>query len=124
MAYTKGYRYGVVPGTDNQYAIPHKAITKPTYAATIAVAPDAEDTLVDVALTGDATINSAVVKPFAGDKLRFMFDADGSARTVTFNTGFITNATLVCGANKRADIQFEFSRAAEKWVEVSRFVEA
>lgn len=124
MAYTKGYRYATVPGTDNTYVVPKKAIQHPAYAATLAIVPDAEDTLVDVALTGDQTITSAVVKPFAGDKLRFMFDADASPRTVTFGTGFITNSTLVCAASKRATIQFEFSRAAQKWVEVSRFVEA
>lgn len=128
MSYTKGYRYGVVPGQDNKYAVPHKEIQNPDYAATLNIAPlspDSEEIFVDVKqLTGAMTLTADVDVPFAGDKMRVALHADGTNRVVTLGTGFVTNSTVTVVANKEAMLQFVFSATSQKWVEVSRFVQS
>lgn len=125
MSYTKGYRYSQVPGSDNTYAIPHKQILNPSYSANIALSPDAEETLVDFEqLTGATTITSDVDLPFAMDKMKMVFAADGTNRVVTFGTGFTSAGTITCLASKNATAEFIFSSHSQTWVEVSRYVQS
>lgn len=122
MAYTNGYRYGIVPWSGGLLS---REIQKPTYAATLELVTSTEDTSVDITLTGDLTMNAtSVTGAFAFDIVTFQFSNDGSQRTVTFGTNFITNATVVVAASKYANISFSFSSAANKWVETGRFVQS
>lgn len=89
------------------------------YAATIAIVPDKCDNLFQIAqLTGAATINATVTGLYIGDKVRFLFSADGTNRVVTFGTGFASAGTLTITASKKGSAEFMFDGAA--LVEVSR----
>ena len=123
MSYTKGYRYKKVPGTDNAYAIPHKEIQNPAYAATISLSVDAEETIIDHAqLTGDLTETINTTLPFTGDKVRMLYSNDATIRTVTFSTGFIAGSTLQLPASSQGSIDFVFMGSVQKWVETSRMI--
>lgn len=127
MSYTKGYRYRVVPGSDNKYAVVHKELQSPAYSSAIkitALSPDSEEIIVDFdLLTGALSLTADVVQPYTSDKMRCCFQADGSARTVTLSTGFITNGTIAINANKTANVEFKFQGKAGAWVETSRFIQ-
>lgn len=124
MSYSKGYRYTTIPGLDNKYAIPKKEIKNPAYAATIDLSVDAEDTIVDHAqLTGNLTETINVTLPFTGDKLTLIYNTDGTQRTVTFSTGFISAAPLVIADTSQAVVDFVFMGqvgASGTWVEKCR----
>lgn len=53
-------------------------------------------------LTGNMTINADVSKLQQFQRIVLYFSADGSTRTVTFGTGFISASTLAVSANKDA----------------------
>lgn len=93
------------------------------YAATIALTPNASKTYYNVAeLTGNATINGTVSSSEVGDEVVFMFDADGTNRTVTFGTGLAASATLVVAADKVATASFVFNGTT--FIETGRAIEA
>jgi hypothetical protein len=106
----------------------------PAYAATIAITPVEQYTLVNVQeLTGNASIsiatsvgssfNNAPVGPYVGDEVEFLFAADSSNRTVTFSTGFASSAsTLVVVAAKFGSAKFKFNGTV--WQEVARTLTA
>lgn len=127
MLYTKGYRYGVVPGSDNKYTTVHKETQNPAYALTLAIvaqSPDSTEVVVDVkTLTGALTVTADVNQPYTGDKLVMLFKADGSSRVVTPSTGFLGGGTITVAANKCATAEYVFSGAMQSWVEKSRFVQ-
>lgn len=99
----------------------------PDYAASIAITTADANTTVKVAqLTGNLTLTCGVgtssTAPYVGDTLTVLFNADGSARTVTLSTGFNDAGNVVCAASKKASVSFMFDGAT--WVETSRGVEA
>lgn len=115
----QGYRYSTVPGLDNTYAIPHKQIGSIAYASTVTLTPSMEETTYDFALlTGAMTVNVTLTPCYTADKMTLLFHANGSARVVTFNTGFTANGTLTVNASTYASVEFVFN--GSKWQEVSR----
>ncbi len=98
----------------------------PAYAATVDLpfASDAAKTNVYYSPTGATTFTANVKRPLKSDRLVMDFKADGSARTMTFSTGFsgLSATTIVVGANKSATISFQFDGA--NWVETARTVGA
>jgi hypothetical protein len=115
----QGYRYDVVPGNDNTYAIPHKEIASKTYAATIRLSPTMEETVYDFGqLTGALTVSVVVTPCFTGDKMSCLFHADGTNRVVTFGAGFTSSGTLTVPASTYSTINFIFNGVA--WYESTR----
>lgn len=115
----QGYRYTIVPGTNNKYAVPYKEIKPITYAATKALAPTQEETTYNFAqLTGAMTITVAVSPCYTGDKMTCIFVADATNRVVTFSTNFSSRGTLTVLASTSAVIQFVFNGTS--WYETSR----
>ncbi len=86
------------------------ALAEPVYAATIALAsPTATETYVKPAtLTGALTVTIDTTTAYLGDKINFLFTADGSGRVVTFGAGFKPSATLSISASKFGSAQFMF----------------
>lgn len=124
MAYTKGYRYAILPGQNNANVMPLREIKSLVYAATISIAPTQEITKYELALTGDATINATKTASFATDELTIVMTADASARTVTFGTDFATAGTVTAAANKYAVISFMYSSALDSWIETWRLIQS
>jgi hypothetical protein len=125
MPYTNGVRFTELPGIDNRYVVPSRRFIQLAYASTISLVPQHEEVKVFFnRLTGNMTITSNVNTPYVGDKLILFFQSDASPRTVTFSTGFITNATVVVAASKEANIEFTFSDKSQSWVETSRFIQS
>lgn len=115
--------------TDNTDRRIKNGFQNPAYAASIAVtiAETDANTLVQVAqLTGALTITigvgSADTPPYVGDKVRFMFQTDGTQRIVTFGTGFVSSGTLTIPASKYGSVEAVFNGA--KWQVVSREITA
>jgi|SRR6185369_1355858 len=112
------YRYTVVPGSDNTYAIPHKAITYTAYSATLTVTPQNEETVFDFAsLTGNLTLNVNKVNSFCGDKMYFILRATTSTRTVTWGTnitGLASTLSVATTATKVVIMVFD----GTNWVQV------
>ena len=115
----KGYRYSVVPGTDNTYLMTTKENKAITYAATVALGPTQEQTNYDFnQLTGAMTITAGITKAYTGDRMTCLFHANGSNRIVTFSTGFSANGTLTVVASTYASVTFTFNGVA--WYENTR----
>ncbi len=115
----RGYRYSIIPGTDNRYTIPYKEIKAITYAASKTVAPTQEETTYDFAqLTGNLTAIATITPCYTGDRMTCLFVADGTDRVVTFSTGFSANGTLTVPASTRATVSFVFNGSA--WKESTR----
>ena len=75
-------------------------------------------------LTGTMTINANVTALATEQFSRVVFhlSSDGTARAVTFGTGFVATATITPAINKDARIEFEFDGTALR--EVSRWIGA
>lgn len=117
------YPLATAPNEDNSGRIVTTQYQAPAYAATIALKLYAAKNIVKVALlTGALTMTAEVTRPKIGDTLTILFLADGTARTVTFSTGFAPSATLAITASKRASAEFCFDGAA--WVETGRAIQA
>lgn len=116
----QGYRYSIVPGSNNKYAVPYKEIKAITYAATKTLAPTQEETTYDFAqLTGAMTVSVTITPCYTGDRMTCLFNADGTDRVVTFaSQGFSPNGTLTVAASTYAAVHFVFN--GSKWQEVSR----
>ncbi len=82
------------------------------YAATIAADVTNSETIINVAqLTGAATLNLTVDAEVAvGARLTVKLEADGTARTVTWGTGFTAVAYQVA-ISKKATASFVFDGA-------------
>ena len=80
------------------------------YAATIAADVDNSETVIKVAqLTGAATINLTVSAELpVGARLTVELEADGTARTVTWGTGF-TGVAYQVAISKKAAASFVFT---------------
>lgn len=108
---------------DNTYRAVTQDYQSPAYASAIAITTTQQVTLIKVGtLTGtlSLTINTGdgVDAPFVGDKVQFLFAADGSgAHVVTFSTGFAPSDTLSVAASKYATARFIFNGTV--WVEES-----
>lgn len=71
------------------YEIGSSTLLTPAYAAAIEVELSESRTIIDLSLTGDATLNSSAdSKPSIGDEVIVKAASDGTARDVTFGTGF------------------------------------
>lgn len=115
----QGYRYDVVPGLDNTYAIPYREIKAVAYASSVALAPTMEITTYNFAtLTGAMTVTAVVTPCYTGDKMICLFKANTTSRTVTFSTGFSANGALTVLASGSAQIEFTFNGTS--WVEKGR----
>ena len=84
------------------------------YAATIALALRAAfiQHVCFALLTGNLTINANLSQLRQFDEVVFYFDADGTARTVTFGTGFLASGTLSIPINKGATVRGFYDGAA------------
>lgn len=94
----------------------------PAYAATISIVTSAAETIVKPGtLTGAANVTisagSSTTPPFVGDKVTFMFAADGTDRIVTFTTNMKSSGTLTVAANKFGTAVFIFDGA--NWLQLS-----
>lgn len=115
----KGYRYKIVPGTDNKYAVPYKEIKPVSYASTAALTPTQEESTYNFSqLTGDITVSTTKVFSYTTDRMTCLFTADGSDRTVTFTSNFSENGSLVVPSGGYAVIGFVFN--GTNWVESFR----
>lgn len=119
-------RYTGNVNEDNTDRIRNNAYLTPAYAATIALTPTKSNTLVKVGvLTGALTITMGVgaadAAPYVGDVTNFLFEADGTGRTVTFGTGTVPDGTLAVGISKKATASFMFDGVA--WIETSRTIQ-
>lgn len=105
---------------DNTFRTATRDYQTPAYAATIALAPLLEYTLVKPAqLTGALTLTAtADTNQWVGDVLEFLFATDATQRIVTFGTGFLSVGTLTIPASKTAYARFMFNGTA--WVECTR----
>ena len=102
----------IVPGANQD--VTSRVLTNdyqnPAYAATLALVPLANDTIVNVQqLTGAMTINVTVTNLYIGDKIHFMFAADSTNRTVTFGTGCASTGTITVTASKYGYVDFMFN---------------
>lgn len=85
----------------------------PTSAATYTLAPRASKTYVKMTtLAADLGVTAIVTSAKVCDELVFIFVADGSARTVTFNAGLVPSATMVVDASSKATVSFVFDGTA------------
>jgi len=74
------------------------------YAATIEINPSESKTIATVALTGNATLNiGATATPQVGDELIVKASSDGTARNLTFGTGF--TAPALAGVINKTKVQ-------------------
>lgn len=94
------------------------------FAATSALAlrPAFRQVVCYAQLTGIMTINATVTALKQFDRVVLHLSSDGTARTVTFGTGFVATATIQPAINKDARIEFEYDGAALR--EVSRWTGA
>lgn len=92
----------------------------PAYAATLAPAITAMDTVVGpIALTGALTFNPSVTNSFIGDRLRVLFtNGTGGALVVTSGANTSNAGTLSVAAGKKGSLSFVFDGTT--WVEVGR----
>ena len=119
FAQQTGVRYNAIPEGGGYYQVPNKVIKAATYSATITIVTYHEEEIIQVAqLTGSPTINATVSSCYKGDKLWMQFSTDGSQRTVTFNTHFTANGTLVISGSSTAVVNFIFD--GTNWLELSR----
>lgn len=102
-------RFGTPPGDDNTGRVLTYAYSAPSYTATLTVNPNAYETIVRDTLTGAQTVIAKVTRAKVGDKLRFIFVADGSNRIVTFSTGFSTTAAYTVTASQVYEVDFAYS---------------
>ena len=115
----KGYRYSVVPGTDNTFLMTSKEAKTITYASTVTVTPTQEKTIYNFAqLTGAISIVAKITQAYTGDEITCIFHADGSDRVVTFSTGITSAGTFTIPASTYSLAQFVFNGVA--WEEISR----
>jgi len=92
-----------------------------TYASTIACNTDLGEifTTTTVNATGNTAIN--VSGGIKGKKITFLITNDATTgKTITFNTGFVANGTLVGTINKTAMVEFVFDGTL--WQEISRSI--
>lgn len=116
-------RFGTTPeNKDNTARVLTYDYQTPAYAATLAIAPKYYKTVVKPAtLTGAMTVNATETDSHACDELVFIFTADGTARTVTFGTNFVSAGTLTAAISKQTVIRFIYDGA--NYVEMGRFVQ-
>lgn len=123
MSTTARYPLVTKPNEDNTGRIITTDYQAPAYAASIALKLYAAKTYVKVAqLTGALSMTAETTRPQIGDELTILFNADGTARTVTFSTGFSPSATLVVAISKQASATFCFDGVS--WVETGRAIAA
>lgn len=123
MSSTARYPLVTNPNEDNTGRNITTEYQAPAYAASIALKLSAAKTYVKVAqLTGALTLTAETTRPQIGDELTILFNADGTARTVTFSTGFSPSATLVVAISKQASATFCFDGVS--WVETGRAIAA
>ena len=113
-------RHGTTATTDKTYnalgmTLHHEDVT---YAATIALTPNARESVYVIgALTGAATINLTVSSSSAGDVIQFIGSASGADRIVTLGTG-ISAATITVPSGDSFSWRGRFNGTA--FVEESR----
>lgn len=123
MSTTARYPLITARNQDNTGRIQTVEYQAPAYAATIALQLSSARTFIKVAqLTGALTMTAETTRPQIGDELQLLFVADGTARTVTFGTGFSPSATLVVAISKQASASFCFDGTS--WVETGRAIAA
>lgn len=102
--------------TGRLYTYDHQS---PAYAATIALAPNASETLVTPGqLTGNLTINVTETNCQIGDKLIILFTTDGTQRTVTYGTNMKSAGTQASNVNDPMSATFIYD--GTDFVEVAR----
>lgn len=112
-----GYRYDVVPGSDNTYAIFHKEIKSVAYAATLSLTPSNEETTYDIGtLTGAVTINLAKSLAYTGDRVYLSLKANTTARVVTWGN-YITGTTATRTIPASTSITLLLIFNGSTWVE-------
>jgi hypothetical protein len=124
MSTTARYPLVTKPNEDNTGNIITSQHQAPAYAASIALKLNAARTIVKIAqLTGALSMTAETTRPQIGDELTILFNADATARTVTFSTGFAPSAaTIVVAISKQASTSFMFDGVS--WVETGRAIAA
>lgn len=95
--------------TDRKVKFPIGVSLTSLNAATINLVPTYAKTVVKQAVAGTMTINADVAGAHIGDEMYVELANDGTARTVTFGTGFIAASTVVGTINKTIVVSFYFN---------------
>ncbi len=92
-------------------------------ADTFALAPNAWNTTIRVALTDSVSVsNPTVTNCYAGDQLRFIISATTGTPFIKFlGSNWVTAGNAAVSTRLRGVIDFVFDGA--KWVEASRYVQ-
>lgn len=124
MSTTPRYSLITARNEDNTGRVVTNEYQAIAYAASVALKLQSANTVCKFAqLTGAMTITAETTRPQIGDELTLLFNADGTARTVTFSTGLSPSAaTLVVAISKQASITFMFDGVS--WVETGRAIAA
>lgn len=116
IAQSTSPRFGTGPNNDNTGRVLTYKYSAPVYGASIALNPNAYETIVKFGtLTGALTLTSTVTNCYVADKLSAIFLADGTNRTVTFSTGFSSGGNIVVNAGATMTVNFVFDGAG--WVQ-------
>lgn len=118
---------GGPPQNDNTgrvltYALKTVATTSAT--ATLTQVPNAFETVIKIGTLSHAlsdSLNSSL--SYVGDKVTFVFTADGSGRVVTFTGSLHSVGTVSVGASLTATTTFIYM-GTSGWIEVGRAVNA
>ena len=82
-------------------------VQSPAYASAIAIVTVHKKTIVKVSVTGGLALTIGTSPDAeAGDELNIQIANDGTARTVTFGSGFMSAGNLVGTINKTASVNF------------------
>lgn len=112
-------RFSIVPGDDNTGRVLTLASFTPAYIATLAITPNASQTVYRPAvLTGALTVNATLTTSFVGDTQTWVLTSDATSRAVTFGTGYVPNGTISPAISKKASIAFVYDGVA--WIELYR----
>jgi len=115
-------RFDNLPGDNTGRVITH-ASSKPAYASTVSITPNASKTYVQPAtLTGAMTINCVDTLCQEFDEVTFVLKSDTTSRTVTFGTNFVSAGTIAPAISKSAVISFVYD--GTNFVEKGRAVQA
>ena len=108
-------RHGTSATADQTYKATGMTLhySEPAYAATLAITPNARESVYKVgALTGAITINATVTDCSAGDRIYFMFEASGGTRVVTLGSNIDASGTISIADTKTAGFSAIYNGSA------------
>lgn len=112
-------RFSTRTGDDSTGRVLSLAYVTPTYAAILAVTPNASQTYYQpTVLTGAMTINATLTTSYVGDEQLWILLSNTAAQVVTFGTGYTPNGAITPNISKVATIKFVYTGTS--WVEIAR----